>query len=273
MKIRIPLGLALATFLSASALPAQETPDAPNVPPARPPEGSRIVNLPSADVPRAQTLTLLFTHRFTQPVQDSDIHSLYSFDSGALIGIGLAYTLIENLEVSLYRSSDLDDYELDAKYRLVPRGPFTLSLRAGENWRTQTIGLQTKDGFFAQAIAGFSIGSRVRITAVPTFVSRTPGQRFVPARERIFNVPAAISIALNRTINVQGEIVPRNGRADSPGVGWIASIEKTVVRHRFAFTVGNLRATTVDQYIASDFSGLSPKSYFFGFNLVRQWKL
>ena len=89
----------------------------------------------------------------------------------------------------------------------------------------------------------------------------------------IFNVPAAISIALNRTINIQGEIVPRSGRADSPGVGWIASIEKTVLRHRFAFTVGNLRATTVDQYVASDFSGLSPKSYFFGFNLVRQWKL
>jgi len=192
MKIRIPFGAALAILLSASALHAQESTDGANPPPPRPAEGSRIVNLPSADVPRAQTLTLLFTHRFTQPVQDSDIHSLYSFDSGALIGIGLAYALIENLEVSLYRSSDLDDYELDAKYRLVRRGPFTLSLRAGENWRTQTIGLETKDGFFAQAIAGFSIGSRVRITAVPTFVSRTPGQRFVLARERIFNVPAAV---------------------------------------------------------------------------------
>ena len=273
MKIRIPLLAALAILVSASALHAQESTDGANPPPPRPPEGSRIVNLPSAEVPRAQTLTLLFTHRFTQPVQDSDIHSLYSFDSGALIGIGLAYTLIENLEVSLYRSSNLDDYELDAKYRLLTRGPFTLSLRAGENWRTESIGLETRDGFFAQAIAGFSIGSRVRITAVPTFVSRTPGQRFTASRDRVFNVPAAISIAVNRTINVQGEIVPRNGRADSPGVGWIASIEKTVVRHRFAFTVGNLRATTVDQYVASDFSGLSPKSYFFGFNLVRQWKL
>jgi hypothetical protein len=51
------------------------------------------------------------------------------------------------------------------------------------------------------------------------------------------------------------------------------AIEKTVLRHRFAFTVGNLRETTVDQYVAPNFAGLPREDYYLGFNLVRQWKL
>ena len=40
----------------------------------RPIEGHGIINLPSFEVEREGTLTILFTHRFQQPVQDSTIH-------------------------------------------------------------------------------------------------------------------------------------------------------------------------------------------------------
>jgi hypothetical protein len=233
------------------------------------------VNLPSADVPKAGTLSILFTHRFSQPLEQSDIHTLYSFDSGADIGIGLAYSLLDRLDIGVYRSSKLDVYEVDAKVHALDAGPFSLSARVGEDWRTE-LGLENRSGFFGQAIAALSIGSRVRITVVPTYDSLISGTRFVspkPFYKNVFNVPAALAIGLTRSVNVQGEIIPRNGRADSPGVGWIASIEKTVPRHRFAFTVGNTRGTTVDQYVASNFAGQSPHNYFIGFNIVRQWKL
>lgn len=267
--------LATAALLWAAVLSAQETDrGTPAAAAPKVPEGERIINLPSTDVPRAGTLSMLFTHRFSQALEDSDIHSLYSFDSGAEIGIGLAYTPVKNLEIGVYRSSRYDDYEADVKYQLVG-GKFGLALRAGGDWKTE-VGLRDRTSFFAQAILGVSIGSRVRITAVPTYVSRYGGERFIsprPLYENVYNVPAAISISVTRTVNVHGEIVPRNGRADSTGVGWMASIEKTVPRHRFSFTVGNLRGTTVSQYVASVFSGLPPKNYFIGFNLSRQWNL
>ncbi len=250
-----------------------EAAEAP-APARRPPEGERIINLPSADVPPAGTLSVLFTHRFSQPLEQSDIHSLYSFDSGADIGIGLAYSPFDRVDIGLYRTSNNDVYEVDVKARLLSSGPFAVSARVGGDWRTER-GLDNRSGVFAQAIAAFSIGSRVRFTVVPTYVSKI-SEPFVsprPLYKNVFNVPAAVSIEILRTVNVQGEIVPRNGRADSPGVGWIASIEKTVTRHRFAFTVGNTRGTSVDQYVASQFAGQSPHNYFIGFNLVRQWKL
>ncbi len=282
MKKSHAAGLAAALWIIAARLSGQMPPDTParrseaeTTAAPRPPEGSRIVNLPSADAPRQGTLTVLFTHRFSQPVEQSDIHSLYSFDSGADIGIGLAYTPIDNLDVSLYRTSGLDIYELDVKYHVFSRGPFSAAVRLGGDWRTQ-VNLQNRNGVFAQGIFGWSFGPRVRLTAVPTWISKTSGQPFVsrkPFYENLFSVPAAIAIAVTRSVNVQAEVEPRLGRADAQGVAWIVALEKTVVRHRFAFTVGNQRGTTVDQYIATDFSGLSPHGYYFGFNLVRQWKL
>src|SRR5262249_54368171 len=85
---------------------SSEEPEKPEpTPTPKAPEGAVIINLPSVDVPRPGTLTLLFTHRFSEAVADSDIHSLFSFDSGADIGIGLAYAPVRNLDVSFYRSS------------------------------------------------------------------------------------------------------------------------------------------------------------------------
>jgi Membrane bound beta barrel domain (DUF5777) len=276
MKNGRNIGIVLAALLGAVVTAAQTDAPAAASPP-RPPEGERIINLPSADVPRAGTLTILFTHRFSQALEDSDIHSLFSFDSGADIGIGLSYAPIQNLDVSFYRSSNLDVYELDAKYRVLATGPLAVALRAGGDWRTEKR-LDNRFGFFAQTIVAVSIGSRVRFTAVPTYVSKTAGPPFVslkPFYKDVFNLGGAVSIGLTRTINVQGEVIARRSKTDSGAVAWNAAIEKTVPGHRFAFTVGNQRATTVDQYVAwtPEFFGQSARAYFIGFNIVRQWKL
>ena len=287
--------LALLILAAAAPVAAQETPPAE---PAPPPEGSIIINLPSADLSKLGTMTLLISHRFSQPVSDSNYHTLFSFDSAANINIGLAYVPLQNLEVSLQRAParcfcglsgtssskaqrGLEVYEFAAKYRFLSSGPFRLSLRSGGDWRTAEE-LEDRAGFFAQAVLGLSLGSRFRLTAVPTYVSRTSHsvQFEVPnPYTDVFNVPVAVSIGVTRSINVHGEVVPRVGDAGARGTGWIASLEKTVLRHRFAFTVGNLRATTVDQYIGSDFRAAAAlpafrsQDYFLGFNITRLWNL
>jgi hypothetical protein len=233
-------------------------------------------------VPRPGTLTLLFTHRFSQAVSDSDIHSLFSFDSGADIGIGLAYAPIKNLDISFYRSSAIDIYELAGKYRLISHGPFALAVRGGADWRTEVGAIfdavpgYSHNNFFAQVIAAVQFGSRARFTVVPTYVSEMSGQPTTTPKANykdIFQVPMALSIAVTHSINVQGEVYPSTGKTDSAGVGWIVAVEKTLLRHRFAFTCGNMRATTADQYVSPVPFGINPNKYYFGFNLVRQWSL
>jgi len=302
------------TMLAAGAAAtarAQETPASPppeaaaethEAPPYRPIEGNVIIDLPSVDVPREGTLTMLFTHRFQQPVQDSTIHDLYSFDNGANIGIGAWYAPIKNLNAGFYRSSDLDVYELSAQYQVpITAGGFGASVRLGEDWRTESGVASPHSSFFAQAILAYSFGPYVRVSAVPTYLQRTNGVAFnrtVPPPndeschlvevgippvtryscsglyEDLFNVPFAASIAITHSITLHGEVTPSLGKANSQGVAWVVSLEKTLLRHRFAFTAGNQRRSTVDQYLVGvPQVANGPKDIFLGFNIMRQWKL
>ncbi len=287
-KSRNGLCCALFILLVGPPIIAQEKPASE---PPRPPEGTTVINLPSAQVNAPRVLQLFITHRFSEPVSDSDIHTLFSFDSGADVGLGLSYVPLKNLEIGFLRNRNLEDYELSAKYQLLSPGggPAGLALRLGGDARTQSTPslcettprpaacsfVDHRYTFFAQVIGAATFFSRVRITVVPTFASFSAQQPFVVTKSvhpDIFNVPAAISIAVTRSVNVQAEVVPRLARASAGGVGWIAAVEKTVLRHRFSFTIGNLRPTTVDQYVGADFRG-RPRDYFLGFNIVRQWRL
>jgi hypothetical protein len=309
--VRAVLILVVALTGVAARMRGQETPAPATKPdetkaaeavPYRPIEGNVIIDLPSVDVPREGTLTLLFTHRFQQPVQDSTVHDLWSFDNGAHIGIGLWYAPIHGLNAGFYRSSDLDVYEASAQYQLpLQAGGFGASLRAGEDWRTDTGAASPHSSFFAQAVLAYSFGPYVRLTAVPTFLQRTnqstinrtvpppndescraievgvpPTTRYACSGqyENLFNVPFAASIAITHSITVHGEVTPSLGKANAQGVAWIVSVEKTLLRHRFSFTAGNQRRTTVDQY-AMGIPAVAnrPKDIFLGFNIMRQWKL
>jgi hypothetical protein len=266
---------------SGAAEEGQAAPPAPEPPaetavPFRPPEGSVIINLPSADSIPKGSLHFLVTHRFSEHEQGSTFHSFFGFFSGADVGLGASYAPVRGLEAGFVRGNSLEDWEVFAKYSVLssPDNPLHAAVRIGGNIKGQK-NFEDPASFFAQGVLALTIASRVRLTAVPTFSTQAVGQQDIlpghPRRKNVFNVPAALSIAITRSINLQGEVVPR--REGSPGVGWIGAIEKTVLRHRFSFTVGNMRATTVDQYVAPDF-GFSPtNNIYFGFNIVRLWKL
>ena len=203
---------------------------------------------------------------------------------------------IKNLTAGIYRSSDLATYEASSQYELPALGCFLSALRVGEDWRTEPGYAATpKSSFFAQAILAYSFGKYARITVVPTYLQRTnfetllspspvPGdQSCRPSGvqdfpyqcsglyENVVNVPFAASIAVTHSIEIHGEVIPRLSKVNSNGVGWSVSVEKSLLRHRFAFYAGNQRQTTVDRYIQAVPNGYPPKNVYIGFNLYRAW--
>jgi hypothetical protein len=273
----VAMGLAFAPLARAEDAPEPEPKPTPEAAEAsrRALEGSVIIDLPSATANPDKSLQFLINHRFSGSVQGSDIHSFYSFFSAANVGLGLSYVPVRNLEAGFLRSQELEDYEVFTKYSLAApvAGVVHAAARIGGDFRTERRPLlEERSSFFAQGILSVTIASRVRITAVPTFSTWAVGQ-IPPAQKNVFNALGALSVALTPTFNVHGEIVPR--AYGSPGTGWIASIEKTLLRHRWSFTVGNLRGTTVDQYVIWQPAqpGTSPSNVYFGFNIIRLWKL
>ena len=284
--------------------PAAESPAPPEPSPLeslkepaafRPIEANVIINLPSVDVPTSKTLTFLVTHRFVQRVQEGNINNFFTLDSGNTWGFGLWYAPIEHLNVGLYRTSNLNTYEASAQYQLPSLGGFESSLRAGEDWRTQPGVASPKSSFFAQAVLAWSFGKYARITVVPTFLQDTNGfpffvpeaipgdqsctltdSQFNPWRcsgyyKNVFNVPIAASIAITHSITIHGEVYPRLSKVNSNGVGWSVTVEKALLRHRFAFFAGNQRQTTVDEYVQAVPIGRAAGNVYLGFNLFRAW--
>ena len=72
---------------------------------------------------------------------------------------------------------------------------------------------------------------------------------------------------------MHGEVIPSLSKVNASGVGWSVSVEKSLLRHRFAFYAGNQRSTTVDRYIQAVPFGAVAKNVFIGFNLFRAWNL
>ncbi len=276
--------------------------------PYRPIESNVIVNLPSVDVPPKGTLTFLVTHRFVTPLEDGSINNFFTLDTGNTWGFGLWYAPLQNLNLGFYRTSDLATYEAAAQYQLPSFCGFSSSLRFGADWRTEVfefdegstpVAASPKSSLFAQAVLAYSFGKYVRVTAVPTWLQRTnerardfdspppndvscrpsgnppPAPGFVCSGlyENVFNVPVGLSIALTHSITVHGEVYPRLSDVNSSGVGWSVTVEKSLLRHRFAFFAGNQRQTTVDQYTQSVLFQRDPGNVYIGFNLYRAWKL
>jgi hypothetical protein len=276
--------------------------------PFRPIESNVIVNLPSVVVPPEGTLTFLVTHRFVTPLSEGTINNFFTLDLGNTWGFGLWYAPIENLNVGFYRTSDLATYEASAQYQLPSLGGFSSAIRFGADWRTSVFefdgikepdAASPKSSLFAQAVLAYSFGKYVRITAVPTYLQRTnerfsdffspppgdlscrpngneppaPQYRCSGLYENVFNVPVGISVALTHSITVHGEVYPRLSDVNSSGVGWSVTVEKSLLRHRFAFFAGNQRQTTVDQYTQAVLFRRDPNNVYIGFNLYRAWKL
>jgi len=261
----------------------------------RPIEANVIINLPSVDVPSEKTLTFLVTHRFVQRIQEGNINNFYTLDSGNTWGFGLWYAPLKNLNAGLYRSANLNTYEASAQYQLPSLGGFASSVHVGEDWRTQPGVATPKSSFFAQVILAYNFGKYVRISAVPTYLQQTNGfpnffpepvpgdqsceqtsNQFNPYRcsglyKDVFNVPMAASIAITHSITIHGEVIPRLSKVNSNGVAWSVTVEKSLLRHRFAFFAGNQRQTTVDEYVQAIPMGRSPSSVYLGFNLFRAW--
>ena len=86
-------------------------------------------------------------------------------------------------------------------------------------------------------------------------------------------MPVAVSIAITHSITIHGEVYPRLSKVNSNGVGWSVTVEKSLLRHRFAFFAGNQRQTTVDEYTQAVPDGRLASNVYIGFNLFRAWKL
>jgi hypothetical protein len=241
----------------------------------RDPVGDRLIDVATPFTIGQRWLELLVTHRFIQPFnQGGTAHNLWGLDSGADVGIGFTYGVVDRLDLSVYRSSFQEDFELAAKVQLLQQAagmPLSLALRAGADMLGRA-GVEDPHRPFGQLLAGRRLAPGWNLFVSPSWVHATPLLRGA------WNAPVGLTAPLPGGWLLEGEgIAPNRALHALSGAShfaWHAAFTKPVGWHRFQILLGNSRATTVDQILGGDFAGgFTTHDLRLGFNLVRYFKL
>jgi hypothetical protein len=267
MRSLVPAALLAALSLALSA-PAATAQGGPYDPVRRDPLGTLLINGPTPYTLGSRRLEVLFTHRFQQPVnQGGDSHNLWGLDSGADVGIGLAYGLTSHLDLSVYRASFQEDFELAGKLLVLeqaPRVPLTLAVRAGLD-HLRRPGVEDPGRPFVQLLLARKIVPGVNLLVSPSWVRDTPGLR------NAFNVPLGLTFPFPGGALIEIEHIPANRDLEGSREAWHVAFSKSVGGHIFEVVAGNSRATTVDQMLGDSAAGFRQRDVRLGFNIIRDF--
>ncbi len=267
MRLLIPSILFAFSVLSVLS-PAAAQENQPYQPVRRDPLGTRLVNGATPYPVGARTLEVLFTHRFQETVQRGDSHDLWGLDSGADVGLGLAFGLTRHLDFSVYRASFQENYELAGKFLVfeqASRVPVSVTLRAGTDL-LQRPGVQDPGRPFFQLLLARRLAPGVNLLLSPSWVADTPGLK------NAFNVPIGFTFPLPGRHLVEVEVIPRNRDLDASRTAWHVALSKALGAHIFEIVLGNSRATTVDQMLGGDSAaGFQTGDVRLGFNIIRDF--
>jgi hypothetical protein len=273
-KRTIVVGAALAVLLAAGALSAQDA--APRTEEKQEtqekayhePVGTRLISIATPYTVKRRNLEVLFMHRFRQSVQDGDSHTLWGLDSGADVGIGLAWGLTSRADVSLLRSSFQEDFELAGKFLAFEQSehmPLSIAVRAGAD-RLRRVGAVDPTRPFAQVVVSRRLAHGFNVLLAPSWVRDT--ERLHNA----FNVPVGLTFLLPGDHLVEIEVIPKNRDLDGSVAAWHIAFSKELGGHIFKILLGNSRAMTVDQILGGDFAGgFERGDVRLGFNLIRNF--
>ena len=233
-----------------------------------------IINLPSVEVPSAGTLTMLVTHRFVGPSPGRQhrqlLHARHRQHLGlrALVrarqeperrllpdlgpqylrsvrGISAAHVLRIHVVAARRRGLAHAGRRRDPQVEFLRAGDPGVLLRAVRPAHRRA-DVSPADQRPQRALQDFPVPGD------QSCVFKEALRRRIGARDSTktsFNIPVGASIAITHSITVHGEVIPALSKVHSKGVGWSVSVEKSLLRHRFAFYAGNQRQTTVDRYV------------------------
>jgi hypothetical protein len=265
MRALVPAVL-LAALLPAAA-PAQDA--GPYDPVRRDPLGTVLINGATPYTLGSRRLEVLFTHRFQQAVnQGGDSHNLWGLDGGADVGIGLAYGVAPHLDLSVYRASFQEDFELAGKFLVfeqAQRLPLTVAVRAGLD-HLRRPGVEDPNRPFAQLLLARKLAPGINLLVSPSWVRDTPLLR------NAFNVPLGLTFPFPGDSLIEVEYIPANRDLRGSLDAWHVALSKSVGGHIFEIVAGNSRATTVDQMLGGDSAaGFRQRDVRLGFNIVRDF--
>ena len=138
---------------------------------------TKSLNLPTAETMQKGVFLFEISHRFLPPLSEGP-KGLWGLDGPAHIRFALGYALTNSFMVTLARSNEADNLDLELKYGGLTIDndwlPLMLGLVGGASWNTDVAERNAGDHrnfqFYGQFVANTVIDGRLGIGVVPSFV-------------------------------------------------------------------------------------------------------
>lgn len=238
--------------------------------------GYELVNIATPRGFQKKSLTMHYTHRFTQPIFDKDSpEDLFGLDSFSFSGFGFTYGITDRLFTKIYRTPLDRNIEMGAGFKLLHQNKKTPisasifgSLEGRNNFRTFYTGNIT-----TMLARSFSHYGAVFFT--PSISLNSNPNRNVKKGESNHTGTFGLGSQWNftPTASLIFECTPRIGFKSQPNAAISFGIQKRTYRHVFTLSLSNTQGTTTSQY-NSGLGGLGPNNLrsnlTLGFNITRR---
>jgi len=247
-----------------------------------PPTGTKLTVFHSTHAVALPTATTLgrgifqfeIAHRFFPAISEGR-DALWGMDGPVIMRLGLAYAPADLMVVTVARSNQDDNLDLQLKYQLlrIKRDvlPLLVALQAGAAWNSEVFVHEDSDSrnfqYYGQAIINTRVGKRFAAGVVPSFLYNA--DIFSEDTENSFALGMYTQAYLSRIFSLVAEWAPvlsgRPAAFDPVAVGF----ELETGGHFFKIVVSSSVFLNPSQYLSGTEYSFEPDEWRLGFSITR----
>lgn len=232
---------------------------------------TQAANLPTAETLERGRMLFEISHRFEPAIADG-VDNLWGLDGPVFLRLGLGIAVTDRLTMTLTRSNLQDNYDFNAKLRLLEtRGdlPLMAAVSGGIAYNGELPeSFERSTQFYGQLILNGLLGERLAVGVVP-WLLRDPDLE-APEASTTAGVGAYAQFYLSRRVSLLGEWNATEGFSDFTHDAGTLALELETRGHFFKLMVTNSIRLNPSQFLAGADVPFEPGEWRFGFNITRR---
>lgn len=236
------------------------------------------VNLPTAETLQRGDFLFEISHRFVPPITDAK-NAFFGLDGPVKMRLGLGYALANRMVLTLARSNELDNVDLQLKYKtwqLRNRiAPVLVTLNAGAAWNTQVVGRDKSDSdnfqYYGQLILNTMLGKKLALGVVPSYLYNS--YIYCIDRQYSFTMGNYVQYYVSPHWSILAEWNPTITGFRNQHNSVAFGIELETGGHFFKIILTNNALLNPGQYLSGADINFKDADWRLGFNITRLLKL
>ena len=235
---------------------------------------TQAINLPTAETLAQGEWQFEIAHRFQPPISEG-ADAFWGLDGPVNMRLGLGYAPLDRLLVTLARSNFMDNWDLQAKARVleVEAGPLPLlvALQGGAAWSSEVPERDSGDPgnfqYYGQLIVNTEVADRLALGFVPSYLYNVLLDRIDPVQDLYWGFYGQLFLTDIFSVNAEWSL--GENRAELEHDAGAFGLELETGGHFFKVFLTNSVRLNPSQYLVGTDHAFEPDEWRLGFAITR----